>query len=399
MCNKAVLAESPWNVLLVEDDDTVRRQIHEYLAGESFQSRQMNITDIGDITQALNLIRERKADLVILDVYRGTAHEGGEQVGIRVLDSIRQSGFVAVVLYTALPEGLEGQQSSFVRLVGKDAGGLERLKQEITDLFRLRIPQVHRAVVNHIDRALSSYMWDFVQGRWAEFAPIADKPEFLRLVVQRLAMTFAREGIDRMTVEVYGAVPPGGPPAADTVHPAEYYIKPPLGNDPSLGDIRLRRNAGGPEHLVVLWPTCDMVSTGGRTPKTDFVLCAQTMHASNAPEVTDWIANQTGTKQRQVERMVKNVRTESPDRYHFLPGVWDIPDLLVDFQRLMHVPLADILACECIATLASPFAESLAVRFQRYIGRVGTPDLDLPQIIRQLQARGATAPVAAPPAP
>jgi CheY-like chemotaxis protein len=379
-----------WNVLLVEDDETVRRQVHEYLSGEIFASRRLNITNIVEIDQALNLIHERKADLVILDVYRGAARRGGEQAGIRVLESIKRSGFVAVVLYTALPEGLDGQQSSFVRLVGKDAGGLQRLKDEITDLFRIRVPQVHRAVVNHLDRALCCYMWEFVQGRWAEFSSLADKPEFLRLVVQRLAMTFAREGIDRMTAEVYGTPATGGTPAGDTVHPAEYYIKPPIGNDPVLGDIRLRQTGGTSEYLVVLWPTCDMVprkdrQTGQLKVKVERVLCARATLAKEVPEVVDWLGSSSKNKQEKVGKLVKNTRETSSERYHFLPGVWDIPDLVVDFQALEQVALDDLKTHTCLGTLASPFAEAIGSRFQRYISRIGTPDLDVNTVLDRIR--------------
>lgn len=382
-----------WNVLLVEDDETVRRQVREYLSEESFASRRLNINEISDLDQALNLIHERKADLVILDIYRGTARKGGEQTGIRILESIKKSGFVPVVLYTALPEGLEEQQNSFVRLVGKDAGGLERLKAEITELFRIRVPQVHRAIVNHLDRALCSYMWQFVQVHWAEFSSLANKPEFLRLIVQRLAMTFAREGISKMIEEVYGTLPAGETTNANTVHPAEYYIKPPIGQDPMLGDIRLRQSAQKNEYLVVLWPSCDMVSTGGRVPKTQHVLCARPTLAEYAPEVVDWVtaAAQSTTKQKKLERLVKNTRDESPDRYHFLPGVWDIPDLVVDFQILEHIALDEVQGYTCLGTLASPFAEALGARFQRYIGRVGTPDLEVNCVLTQIKQRSAAA--------
>src|SRR5208283_4070085 len=119
MPEESIVTANTWNVLVVEDDDNVRRQVKEYLMGEVFASRQLNISDM-DLPEALNLIKQRKADLVILDVYRGTAEFGGEQTGVRILESIKRSGFVPVVLYTALPEGLEDHKSSFVRLVGKD---------------------------------------------------------------------------------------------------------------------------------------------------------------------------------------------------------------------------------------------------------------------------------------
>lgn len=378
-----------WNVLLVEDDETVRRQVLEYLSGETFASRGLNINEI-DLDQALNLIHERKADVVILDVYRGKAQRGSEQTGIKILDSIKRSGFVPVVLYTALPEGLEKHQDKFVRLVGKEAGGLEKLREEIANLFVLRIPQIHRAIVNHIDQSLCTYMWEFVQGHWTEFEALINKPEFLRLVVQRLALTFARQGIEQMTQEVYGVPAPEQSDDVEIAHPAEYYIKPPISQDPMLGDIRLRNDDESIVYLVVLWPSCDMVSTGNRQPKTDFVLCARASLATDEPEVRNWRSDPSNNKKKKVESLIKNMRDKTPDRYHFLPGVWDIPHLVVDFQALEHVSLTTIRGFGCVATLASPFAEAMATRFQKYIGRVGTPDLDVEAVITQMQREAGT---------
>ncbi len=375
-------AEETWNVLLVEDDVTVSRQVREYLTGEELASRRLKIEEL-DLPAALNLIKERKADLVILDVYKGPAKPGGEQTGLRILESIKGSGFAPVVLYTALPEGLEQYRSTFVRLVGKDAEGLPKLRDEIEALFQLRIPQLHRAIVNHLDQALSSYMWGFVQERWEDFGPIIEKPEFLRLVVQRLALVFARQGMEAMTAEVYGVSAAEGTDL-EAVHPAEYYIKPPIGQDPLLGDIRLRSSEGQESYLVLLWPSCDMVSTSGRDPKTDSVLCARATRAEESTEVKNWIKSPSGSKKDIVAKLMKNVRVSSPERYHFLPGVWDIPNLVVDFQALEYLSLRTIREYRCLATVASPFAEALGTRFQRYIGRPGPPDLDIEAVLKKL---------------
>ena len=106
----------------------------------------------------------------------------------------------------------------------------------------------------------------------------------------------------------------------------------------------------------------------------------------------DWLTSTTSnTKRKKVERLVQNTRDESPDRYHFLPGVWDIPDLVVDFQNLEHIALSDIKGLVCLATLASPFSEALGARFQRYIGRIGTPDLDVSTVVDQIRNRSASA--------
>src|SRR5712672_1908146 len=112
----------PWSVLLVEDDQNTVRQIREYFADRLFAGRKIALAPITDWDHAFGLIRERKADLAILDIYRGDAAQGGERVGERVLDDFQRSGFVPVVIHTNLPEGLENRRNEFVRLIAKTEG-------------------------------------------------------------------------------------------------------------------------------------------------------------------------------------------------------------------------------------------------------------------------------------
>jgi hypothetical protein len=233
-------------------------------------------------------------------------------------------------------------------------------------------------------------MWGFVQPNWEQFKHISEKPEFVRLIMQRLALTFAREGVEKLTAQVFQGHAAAGGTDPDKVHPCEYYIKPSIGSDPLLGDIRIRGIAENAEYLVVLWPSCDMVSAGGRTPKTDRVLCAKATLLESAPEVAQWRVAPSGTKEEAVSRIIRNDRKPpaglgSAERYHYLPGVWDIPHLVIDFQALEHLELASVKELACLATLASPFAEALATRFGRYLGRPGTPDLNIETIFLSLR--------------
>lgn len=378
-----------WKVLLVEDEQETSRQIKEFFSDELFDARKLAFQVIGDWDEAFRLIQEKKADLVILDIYRGHATRGGERAGEEVLKRILESGFVPVVIHTNLPEGLESLANQFVQLVIK-TDGLPKLKEQIQALFEMRIPQLNRAIINHLDSALRDYMWGFVQPNWEQFKHISNKPEFVRLIVQRLALTFAREGVENLTAEVFKGHVVSGGTDSEKVHPCEYYVKPPVGSDPLLGDIRVRETGENQQYLVVLWPSCDMVSSAGRIPKTERVLCAKATLLEAAPEITQWRAAPSSTKEEAVGRIIKNDRKPpagfgSAERYHYLPGVWDIPHLLIDFQALEHLELAIVKGFACLATLASPFAEALATRFGRYLGRPGTPDLDVETIIQGLR--------------
>lgn len=383
---------SEWMILLIEDDKVLSRQIKEFLSDEIIDSRRLSIQEINDFDHAFGLIRERKADLAILDIYRGEARAGGERPGEEVLARITETGFVCVVIYTALPEGLEHLSNQFVRLVPK-VEGLAKLGEQIQDLFRMRIPQMHRAVINHLDSTLRDYMWKFVQPNWEQFAAIADKPEFLRLILQRLAFTFAHEGVEKLTAEVFEDHVESAVIDPEDVHPCEYYFKPPIGVDPLLGNIYVRETGGSKQYLVVLWPSCDMISTRGRVAKTDRVLCAKATLLEESPEVGRWRESLAKGKEEglsALRSLLKNQRAPqkglgSAERYHYLPGAWDIPDLVVDFQALEHIELETLRRFPCLATLASPFSGALATRFGRYLGRPGTPDLDIEMIIEILR--------------
>jgi CheY-like chemotaxis protein len=373
--------EEGWRVLLVEDDPDARRQVAEYFATRPIAGRPLQFQEVGDWQDAFRAVKERKADLVILDVYRGEAEPGGERVGERVLERLKESGFVPVILYTNIPEGLDDLTSQFVRLVPK-TDGLAKLHDQIKEVFATNIPQIHRAISDHLDRALRDYMWGFVVNNWSSLSAIASKPEFLRVLLQRLALSFVREGVELTASALFPAVNGQGiSTASELAHPAEFYVKPPLGCDPVLGDIRARMSGNQKDYLVVLWPTCDMVSTGGRKPKTEIVLCSRGTLLQNTPEGEAFQKDQSKTARARgkLEDLMRNQRQSrygNPDRVHFLPGVLDLPDLLIDFQALEVLRLDEVKEMECLGSLTSPHAELMGSRFDRYRGRIGTPDLD-----------------------
>jgi hypothetical protein len=392
-------AELPtWNALLIEDNPDTVRQIEEFFQNRNVSGRRMVISPITNWDDAFGLIRGRKADVAILDIYRGQAAKGGERVGERVLDDFQSSGFVPVVIHTNLPEGLEGRRSEFVRLVAK-TDGLGKLAAEIDALFATHVPQINRAILNHLDRALCDYMWNFVTKQWAQLKDIADRPEFLRVLLSRLAYFLQRTDVERALAEAFDNYKPLSLDP-EKVHPAEMYVMPTLSQDPVLGDIRKRKTGDTVEYLVVLWPTCDMVSSGGRKPKVDRVLCARTKLMSSCAESQEYATNATGKAREQLSKLMVNNRDRkfgSAESVHFLPAFLGIPDLVVEFRELEILSLDDVKKLESLATVASPYAEQISFRFDSYRGRVGVPDLDLDVVIGKLGpvAAGSARPPAA----
>jgi CheY-like chemotaxis protein len=378
--------DAPWRFVLVEDDLEVREQVESYIKGELFSFGSVEIFSLSSFDEALSLLGQRKVDLLVLDV-KGD-QEQDRTAGIKVLERWRATGFSPVVFYTALPEIVREYENALVKVVGKDVGGLRQLVQTINGFFELKIPQTHRAIAEHFNLALREYMWGFVLENWDKLEGLIDQPDFVRLLLRRLAAQFSRERVERVVSALYSETP-ARPSENESAHPTEYYIKPPIGPHAQLGDIR--RISG--DLVVVVWPSCDLVFRGDAC-KVERALCAKAIPLTQAPEYQEWIENKSTTKRQPLESLMKNKRQGKgvqSERFHFLPAAWDIPASIIDFQDLRHVEVSEVREAECVATIASPFAESISARFMRYLGRLGTPDLDIEACMSSLELGGRKA--------
>lgn len=373
-----------WRVVYVEDEPEYRRQVKEFLEGAEFEYGALEVTAVDNFSDAKALLASRKVDLVVLDVFDApiTDHNAA---GLNVLAQWKATGFAPVVLYTALPETVAEEVGPFVELVAKDSGP-EALLEAIGRLFKSRVPQTHRAIADHIEGAVRSYMWEFVAANWDQFKDLTSHPEFLRLLLARLSAELGRN-LRPVIERLYGGEHKD--PSPELVHPAAYYVKPPVGTDALLGDLRVVDGA----IVFVLWPSCDMVMRDGKC-KVDSILCARTTKLVDTAEYAslkaareEKSAPKTKKAMESLERLCRNQRDGKgvqSERYHFLPQVWDIPAVVIDFAELTHLSMTKVRESVCIATVASPYAEAVNARFLRYIARIGTPDLDLEIVMKSL---------------
>ncbi|NNN05198.1 MAG: hypothetical protein HKL90_04795 [Elusimicrobia bacterium] len=380
-----------WEVVVVEDTEEVRNQLKEFLERQTFAEKKLRVEEFPDFTSAQSRIKTRKIDLLVLDLIEGVPGGAAPDAtpGLQILDEIQKSVFVPVIVYTAAPERVIGPTSPFVFVISKDANGFPAIAAKLKELFDLRIPQVARAVSTHMERATCSYMWGFVGKHWDQFKGLVDKPEFVRILLLRLGQAVSRDQIAAVEAEVFGMAAKGGAAEPDeTVHPVEMYIMPPLGEELVLGDIRAKTVGATNEFWIVLWPSCDLVSRGGRKPKTEKVLCAKGSLLTESSEYKDWAKSKSNGNIDKIKKLMKNTRDAAAgitkERFHYLPAVVDLPDLVIDFQALHHFTIDELRGMKRLATLTSPFAESLAARFTNYILRLGTPDLDLTHILERL---------------
>ncbi|MGA9097959.1 MAG: response regulator [Methanotrichaceae archaeon] len=385
------MSEDNWQILFVDDEPDVCTQIDEGLNGEVIgdPERTLRVKTCTDFNKALEILETHRFDLIILDVRLGdhSVVDVEDEAGIQALDAIKQRRFMPVIFYTNLPkhvQHLETPDVALIRVVEK-TDGIPALMDMINQVISTSIPDINRALIRHVESVQRDYMWTFLPKHWDLIKSISDRTTLAYLLSRRLAISLPGPNITKFSCELGESSPKGHAKAGKFIHPMLFYIMPPVIEKPLAGDIYSEKIDGRTEFWVLLTPSCDIVQE-----KAEFALMAHCNLLTEQNEFLEWKESNSNNKRKILEDLIKNNRkTGQSERYHFLPGALDIPDLIVDFQKTRIIEpriLADNTGTlKRRASLDSPFAEALVARFSRYFGRLGTPDLDLELILGRLR--------------
>lgn len=370
--------EIEWFVLYVDDEAERTEEVRSYLDGEQMGDHGILRVEVQtSFEEGLRALEHRQYDIVILDV-RQHDKEGArpeEEAGRIALEEIRARRFLPVVFYTGLPNLVEDLRSPLIRVLEKTEG-VERLEAEVRDILDNGLPAVSRALRIGLERVQRDYLWS-AGAEWQGDAARQNSGELLYVLARRLAATLTGS----MITELAAAVGAPEPSSGDQRHPVQLYIAPPVTNDPHPGEIMRRSVDGAPDqHLIVLTPACDIVQ--GRA---QFVLLARCLLLKEQPEYVAWAADKqpSETKARKLNQLLRNNRQGERERFYFMPRAFDVPDLVIDFQQLESLPLAELEPLRRVAALDAPFAQAMLAQFVRYFGRIGTPDLDVDGVVME----------------
>ena len=376
-----------WQLLFVDDDEQACRQVKEFLQGEwvAVPGEYPHVETLADFSKALEVLEAHRFDLLILDVRLGPhAETREEEVGIKTLEAIQQRQFVPVVFYTGLPRLVQHLEKPLIQVAEKTQG-LPRLLETVRGIFATRLPAVNRALIRHLETVQRDYMWDFVAQNWQQFGDTPDRTALAYLLARRLAMSLSEQGIRQLAHDL--GEPTSAAVAEGLVHPMQYYIMPPVEQMPLAGDLYQGQIGDRNGHWILLTPSCDLVKREGRPEKAERVLLACCALLTEQREFQKWRSQSSSKAEDNLRALLGNNRWGGqPERFYFLPGALILQDLVVDFQRLVMLPREQLNNLERLASLDSPFAESLLARFVRYYGRLGTPDLDVERVVGMLKS-------------
>ncbi len=375
-----------WRLLFVDDDDDLCRQIKEFLEGESITEDgyavPFQVETLTSFSEALDVLQAHLFDLLILDVRLGSyGGEREDEAGVTTLQAVRERRFIPVVFYTGLPNAVRDLETPLIRVVEKTE--MPRLLEAVKSIFATRLPVVNRAMIRHLETVQRDYMWDFVATHWDKFGNTPDRIGLAYLLARRLAMSLSGPGMQQLLQDLGNYIAPATD--RDKVPPMRYYVMPPVETTPLTGDLFYGQIEEKSGYWVLLTPSCDLVT--GRV-KAEWTLLAHCELLTEQVEYKRWhdsLPNPSNTLNTSLLALLQNNRKEGQsERFYFLPSAIDLPDLVVDFQQVVSLLQKELAELSRLASLDSPFAESLLTRFTRYFGRLGTPDLDADMILSKL---------------
>ena len=394
------MTNGPWRVYVVDDDRHMSETIGELVvpAARNEAGQPPDIECEQSFEKAMSVLETRDFDLLILDVrnqaMEASAPDAYSDLGKQVYRDVRSRRFVPIVFYTALPAQVEQLANPpFVQVVSKISDNpVHELREAVSVAFGSGFPRLHRALKGRVESISRDFMIDFVEKNWEELQD--HKADVAHLLMRRLGISLERGGAELATE--LGFPTEEGPD--ETIHPTRFYVALPTG-DYMTGDLlhgpdARQLNAEGRENThwyVILTPSCDLVP--GRT-KAEHVVLARCLPLESFKEYRQWMEAQDTDQGAGSKRKRKNLEAllrsrphrGQEDRYHYLPAAFEVPDLLVDNQKIIHIAYEQLDLYRRVASLDSPYSEELSHRFNRYMGRLGTPDLDIPTALQRMKA-------------
>jgi hypothetical protein len=366
-------------VLMIDDDADVIATLREHFAQHA---QGTTFLEESNFAAALETVKNKRPDVLILDVYQGNPATGNIAVG-PVWADVWKGWFCPIVFYSAGDVDLDPAPPDghpFICTIPKGAG----TEQQVLAAVNEYAPHVSaiRSVQQELGNVTHSVLRDVARHVFEVETDAARRGDMLVRVARRRVAAKMDEALTE---------------TAEPLYPWEQYIHPPLSAHLLLGDI-LRvsgANAADPTaYRLVMTPTCDLVSHGNPPKcKVDAVL------AVKACDPKTFVSKGLNLPLTTADNKLKEkLRTSLNDAHQAgiavlpeFPGV--VPLLGLDFRDLAVIPVADIAlaqepgkALTRVASIDSPFREFIAWGFLQINCRPGIPPRSMQSVVDALIA-------------
>jgi hypothetical protein len=362
-------------VLMIDDDKDLVETLRNHIAsleGITFHAE----TDFKNAEASIQRIRP---DVMILDWFHG-APGNGEAAGKEIWSKIWKAWFCPVVVYSAgeveLGEDVQ-ENHPFVKTVEKQSGS-EKLVGTHLIAFGPHVNTL-KEIAHDLDRVKHHVLRDLAAAVYSSLTTEEEQLAVLKRAARR-RIAAIMDDLQQM--------------GDDRAQPWEQYIFPVLTTHPIMGDvIRLSdQPANSPiAHRVVLTPTCDMVSHGGRACKASHFLAAKCDDPKRF--LSEGLLVGATAKKADVKESLKTALNEAQRSGLVIlpecPGL--IPLMVIDLRNLELIPATDVAVgaeknkkYQRAASIDSPFREYIGWAYMQVGCRPGLPPRDSKELAKAL---------------
>lgn len=356
-------------LLYIEDDKENRDDLIALLQNDTLCNFKVNIEAVDTFDNAIEKINSKLYHIIILDIYEGNPN-GGEQLGLQILEQIQSKCFIPVIFYSGNTKDVQDLKSQIVGVVRKGDEGVDGLKREIERLIKFNLPFIKENIHTCLEEELKNYFWEIIHKQRDKFRPEINDFSLGYLMLRKFSSSLSRDKIS----EILG----DDSLNKENVHPMQFYIYPENSGEYECGEI-LQKDQ---EVFVILTPSCDFISGENRSRKVGDVLLAKTKLLSETKEYEKYQSKKDGRDEK--GNLIRLIESRKGDRYFFLPQTPFIENRIIDFQSKEMVKYDDLANYTRVAKLDSPYAESMVSSFIRYYNRIGYPDIDSELILKAL---------------
>lgn len=371
-------------ILYIEDDKDNREELIELLSDWEINDCKIIIEGEESFEIATRRICEDGVHMVILDLYKGRAGDGGEMLGLTTLRDVKSHIFVPIIFYSGNTTAVSNFKSQVVGVATKGDGGIDELKNEIGRLTSHSLPFINENIHAFINGKIKEYFWDIIQENNTTFKPDDNDHSLGYLLLRNICNSLSRDNIYKILGD--------NSIAEDKVHPMEFYIYP-RNDDAEYENGEIVVNNETNDVYIILTPSCDFILRYDKKKdchyrKANNILLAKADPLTITQEYSQYqikFQQQNNAKDER-NKLSKVIESSKDERHFFLPGTPFIENRVVDFQDNMVVTYEDLTSkFTRLAKLDNPFAQSMTASFIRYYNRIGFPDIDTEYVIRKLE--------------
>lgn len=372
-------------ILYIEDDKDNREELIELLSDWEINDCKIIIEGEESFEIATRRICEDGFHMVILDLYKGRAGDGGEKLGLTTLRDVKSHIFVPIIFYSGNTAAVSNFKSQVVGVATKGDGGIDELKNEIGRLTSHSLPFIIENIYEFINHKIKEYFWGTIHENNTIFKPDDNDHSLGYLLLRNICNSLSRDNIYKIIGD--------GSIAEDKVHPMEFYIYP-RNDDAEYENGDIIEHKESKEVYVILTPSCDFIQTGKRKRKAHMVLLAHTRLLTEEPNYIEYLKYKCKVGKSEADRkkedtykgkIIQLIESRGNDRYFFLPRTPFIENRVIDFQNKIMVVYDDLnLKFNRLAKLDDPYSQAMSTSYIRYYNRIGFPDLDAAYVLARI---------------